>query len=161
MTVAKRPVIGVLCCNETLGRPVQTVATRFVAPLARFSDSTVMLVPAVRDAVDIAVLTSLLDGVLLTGSRSNVAPERYGGAALPEGQHIDRERDEVALALAGRLIEAGKPVFGIFYFFYIIIIKRGFRDGISGLIYYFIQGFCYRFLVDILILFYKLKKFKP
>ncbi|PMU85992.1 gamma-glutamyl-gamma-aminobutyrate hydrolase family protein, partial [Pseudomonas sp. GP01-A4] len=77
MTVAKRPVIGVLCCNETLGRPVQTVATRFVAPLARFSDSTVMLVPAVRDAVDIAVLTTLLDGVLLTGSRSNVAPERY------------------------------------------------------------------------------------
>ena len=113
MTVAKRPVIGVLCCNETLGRPVQTVATRFVAPLARFSDSTVMLVPAVRDAVDIAVLTSLLDGVLLTGSRSNVAPERYGGGPLPAGQQIDPERDEVALALAGRMIEAGKPVFGI------------------------------------------------
>ena len=55
------------------------------------------------------------------------------------------------------------PIFlrSFFYFFYIIIIKRGFRDGISGLIYYFIQGFCYRFLVDILILFYKLKKFKP
>jgi len=55
------------------------------------------------------------------------------------------------------------PIFlrSFFYLIYIIIIKKGFKDGISGLIYYFIQGFCYRFLVDILILFYKLKKFKP
>ncbi len=108
-----RPVVGVLCCNEALERPVQTVATRFIAPLSRLSDATVVLVPAVGDGADIIALTLMLDGLLLTGSRSNVAPERYGGAALPAGQQTDPERDEVALALAGRMIEAGKPVFGI------------------------------------------------
>ncbi|WP_375398533.1 gamma-glutamyl-gamma-aminobutyrate hydrolase family protein [uncultured Sphingomonas sp.] len=108
-----RPIVGVLCCNEAVGRPVQAVATRFVAPLSRFSDATVVLVPAVVDAVDIAALAAMLDGLLLTGSRSNVAPQRYGGAPLPAGQDTDPERDEVALALAGRMIEAGKPVFGI------------------------------------------------
>ena len=108
-----RPIIGVLCCNEAIDRPVQVVATRFVAPLSRFSDATVVLVPAVSDAADIAALAGMLDGLLLTGSRSNVAPARYGGTPLPAEQRTDPERDEVALALAGRMIEAGKPVFGI------------------------------------------------
>lgn len=108
-----RPIIGVLCCNEVNDRPVQVVATRFVAPLSRFSDATVVMVPAVSDAVDVTSLTAMLDGLLLTGSRSNVAPARYGGAPLPHGQRIDPERDEVALSLSDRMIEAGKPVFGI------------------------------------------------
>lgn len=113
MTAAARPIVGVLCCNEAIARPVQTVATRFIAPLSRFSGATVVLVPAVSDAVDVAGLALLLDGLLLTGSRSNVSPERYGAAALPAGQQTDPQRDAVALALAGRMIEAGKPVFGI------------------------------------------------
>ncbi|WP_010162535.1 gamma-glutamyl-gamma-aminobutyrate hydrolase family protein [Sphingomonas sp. PAMC 26617] len=109
----RRPVIGVLCCNETSARPVQAVATRFIAPLARFAEAAVVLVPAIRDDANIAALTLLLDGLLLTGSRSNVAPEHYGGAPLPAEQQADPDRDAVALALAGGMIEAGKPVFGI------------------------------------------------
>ena len=108
-----RPIVGVLCCNEVNDRPVQVVATRFVAPLSRFSGATVVLVPAVSDTADIAALTGMLDGLLLTGSRSNVAPGRYGGAPLPAGQRTDPDRDEVALTLSDKMIEAGKPVFGI------------------------------------------------
>nr|WP_277923618.1 gamma-glutamyl-gamma-aminobutyrate hydrolase family protein [Sphingomonas sp. TREG-RG-20F-R18-01] len=108
-----RPVIGVLCCNEDNGRPVQSVATRFLSPLSRLADAAVVLVPAVRDDANIASLIVLLDGLLLTGSRSNVAPEQYGGGPLPAGQRRDPDRDTVALALAGGMIEAGKPVFGI------------------------------------------------
>ncbi|AXJ96890.1 gamma-glutamyl-gamma-aminobutyrate hydrolase family protein [Sphingomonas sp. FARSPH] len=102
-----------VCCNEQAGRPVQAVASRFVAPLAQLSDAGVLLIPAVPEAVDLATLAAILDGLLLTGARSHVAPARYGGAALPDGQHIDPDRDAVALGLAARMIEAGKPVFGI------------------------------------------------
>lgn len=109
----RRPVIGLLCCNEQAGRPVQVVASRFVAPLTHLSGATVLLVPALPDTTDTATLAAVLDGLLLTGSRSHVAPWRYGAAPLPAGQTIDEARDEVALALAGRMIEAGKPVFGI------------------------------------------------
>lgn len=109
----RRPVIGVLCCNEVAERPVQVVASRFVAPLTRLADATVLLVPAMPDTADVGTLSAILDGLLLTGSRSHVAPWRYGGGALPAGQTIDEDRDEVALALASRMIEAGKPVFGI------------------------------------------------
>lgn len=109
----RRPVIGVLCCNEVAERPVQVVASRFVAPLTRLAGATVLLVPAMPDTADVATLCSVLDGLLLTGSRSHVAPWRYDGAALPADQVVDEDRDEVALALAGGMIEAGKPVFGI------------------------------------------------
>lgn len=101
-----KPLIGVLCCNEIAERPVQAVASRFIQPLAHISGASVVLVPALIDALDAPALAQRLDGLLLTGSRSNVASRRYGG-------HWPDERDEVAFALAGRMIEAGRPVFGI------------------------------------------------
>jgi putative glutamine amidotransferase len=109
----RRPVIGVLCCNEVSDRPVQVVASRFVEPLAAIAGATVLLVPAIASAVDIAATAELLDGLLLTGSRSNVGPAHYGGAAAQTTMPHDAERDEVALRLADRIIEAGKPLFGI------------------------------------------------
>ncbi len=107
----RKPVIGVLCCNELADRPVQVVASRFVLPLRSISDATVLLVPALIDGNDAGQLTAILDGLLLTGSRSHVAPSRYGSDAV--AAPLDELRDEVALSLAGRMIEAGKPVFGI------------------------------------------------
>lgn len=113
MSAPQRPLIGVLCCNEVAERAVQVVASRFIEPLSRLSNATVLLVPAVAHAADCATLSDLFDGLLLTGSRSHVAPERYGGCRQASRDRLDRERDEVALSLAGRMIEAGKPVFGI------------------------------------------------
>jgi len=107
------PLIGVLCCNEVAERPIQVVATRFIQPLAEISGATAVLVPAVAGAFDAASLAGRLDGLLLTGSRSNVAARRYAGADIFNDDPLDEERDEVALALAGRMIDAGRPVFGI------------------------------------------------
>ena len=109
---AQRPVIGLLCCNERLGRPVQTVANRFVQPLAARAGASALLVPALPEALDAATLVAVLDGLMLTGSRSNVAPARYGAEEKDEAPR-DEDRDEVALRLAAAMIEAGKPVFGI------------------------------------------------
>jgi gamma-glutamyl-gamma-aminobutyrate hydrolase PuuD len=108
-----KPMVGVLCCNEIADRPIQAVATRFIEPLVRYSGVTVVLVPAVPDALDLLPLVDRLDGLLLTGSRSNVDPARYGGSPASADDPGDPRRDEVALALAARMIEAGRPVFGI------------------------------------------------
>ena len=106
-----RPLIGVLCCNEVAERAAQVVASRFIAPLSDLSDANVLLVPAVSHATDATATAGVFDGLLLTGSRSHVAPSRYGGTGAID--RTDPERDEVALRLAGRMIERGKPVFGI------------------------------------------------
>ena len=106
-----KPLIGVLCCNEFAERPIQAVASRFIEPLSRISGATVLLVPALADVMDARCLARKLDGLLLTGSRSDVHTDRYGGDAR-EGR-FDTQRDEVALRLSSHLIEAGRPVFGI------------------------------------------------
>jgi putative glutamine amidotransferase len=106
-----KPLIGVLCCNEVVERPVQVVASRFIAPLARLSGATVLLVPALTDMFDARSIAGRLDGLLLTGSRSNLAGSRYGSSW--DQTPLDEQRDEVALALADAMIEAGRPVFGI------------------------------------------------
>jgi putative glutamine amidotransferase len=107
-----KPVIGVLCCNEHHDRPIQSVASRFIEPLARYANATALLVPALTDSLDAASLVERLDGLLLTGSRSNVSAKHYAGAC--DGQNrIDEQRDDVALTLAASMIEAGRPVFGI------------------------------------------------
>jgi putative glutamine amidotransferase len=105
------PLIGVLCCNEFCERPVQVVASRFIEPLASISVAAVLLVPAMANCLDVDALVRRLDGLLLTGSRSNVAADRYGGT--PDEGPLDLARDEVAFRLAGTMIERGKPVFGI------------------------------------------------
>lgn len=107
-----QPLIGILCCNEAAERPIQAVATRFIEPIGRYARALPVLVPALPDAFDAASLAARLDGLLLTGSRSDVAPHRYGGAC-PGERLLDERRDEVALRLAGRMIDRGKPVFGI------------------------------------------------
>jgi gamma-glutamyl-gamma-aminobutyrate hydrolase PuuD len=107
-----RPVIGVLCCNEVAQRPIQAVATRFIEPLASYAGATVLLVPAVADTIDARALAARLDGLLLTGSRSNVAGARYGKPDAA-ADTLDLDRDAVALDLAARMIDAARPVFGI------------------------------------------------
>lgn len=107
-----RPIVGVMCCNQFFDeRDAQVVASRFITPLSRIAGLSVLLVPAIADAV--IGLDDRLDGLLLTGSGSNVCSSLYGGQSLPPGQTTDGRRDEVALGLAGRMIEAGRPVFGI------------------------------------------------
>lgn len=109
----RRPVIGIMCANEIAARPVQSVATRFIAPVTQLCDATVLLVPAVSDAVDARAVATVLDGLLLTGARSHVAPARYGGGPADEGAVVDAERDAVAFELAEQMIARGKPVYGI------------------------------------------------
>jgi putative glutamine amidotransferase len=101
-----------MCCNQLVDeRDAQIVSSRFITPLAQISGVSVLLVPAIADAA--IGLAERLDGLLLTGSGSNVCASRYGGPSLPDGQATDGRRDEVALSLAGRMIERGRPVFGI------------------------------------------------
>lgn len=106
-----KPLVGVLCSNDFHDRPVQSVATRFIDPLTQIAGVDVLLVPAISAAIDAVSVAARLDGLLLTGSRSNVAPSAYGVAE--DGNNLDRDRDTVAFALSSELIARDKPVFGI------------------------------------------------
>ena len=109
---AARPVLGVIACQRTVGtEPAQAVMERYIRSAMVHADVAALIVPSLPDLMSAAEVAPRLDGILLTGSPSNVDPARYrdeGG----EGP-FDPGRDEIALTLVQRMIEAGRPVFGI------------------------------------------------
>lgn len=110
--MAARPVLGIICCQRTVGsEPAQAVMERYVRAAMRYADVAALLIPSLPDLMSAAEVAPRLDGVLLTGTPSNVAPHRYG-EEHGDGP-FDEGRDEIALAMVGQMIDAAKPVFGI------------------------------------------------
>lgn len=109
---AARPVLGVIACQRTVGtEPAQAVMERYIRSAMVHADVAALIVPSLPDLMSAAEVAPRLDGILLTGSPSNVDPVRYqdeGG----DGP-FDPGRDEIALTLVQRMIDAGRPVFGI------------------------------------------------
>jgi len=63
-------------------------------------------------AADVSDLLPLVDGVLLTGSPSNVEATRFGAAALSTDL-LDPRRDALTMALVPAALAAGTPLFGV------------------------------------------------
>lgn len=107
-----RPVLGVIACNRTVGvEPAQAVMERYIRSAMVHADVAALIIPSLPDLMSAAEVAPRLDGILLTGTPSNVAPQRYGEEA-GDGP-FDLGRDEIALGMIDRMIEAGRPVFGI------------------------------------------------
>ena len=107
-----RPVLGVIACQRTVGvEPAQAVMERYIRAAMTHADVAALIIPSLSDLMTAAEVAPRLDGVLLTGSPSNVEPHRY----LDEGGEgpFDPGRDEIALTMVSRMVELGKPVFGI------------------------------------------------
>jgi len=107
-----RPVLGVIACNRLVGaEAAQAVMERYIRAAMVHADVAALIIPSLPDLMTAAEVAPRLDGVLLTGSPSNVDPAHYaddGG----EGP-FDPGRDAIALAMIDRMIDLGRPVFGI------------------------------------------------
>jgi len=110
--MAARPVVGIICCNRIVGvEPAQAVMERYVAAALRYADVAALLVPSLADLMTADDVADRLDGVLLTGSPSNIGPAAYGESG-GEGP-FDAGRDSMAFALVDAMIARSRPVFGI------------------------------------------------
>jgi putative glutamine amidotransferase len=111
-----RPVLGITCCTRGIGtEQAQVVIDRYVVAAMRHADAAALLIPALPDLMRADEVASRLDGLLLTGSPSNIDPARYGdakGARNAEGP-FDRGRDAMTASLVAAMIALGRPVFGV------------------------------------------------
>ncbi|HEX4182811.1 MAG TPA: gamma-glutamyl-gamma-aminobutyrate hydrolase family protein [Caulobacteraceae bacterium] len=110
-----RPVLGVICCTRTVGiEPAQAVMNRYVVAAMRWGDVAALLVPSLPDLMSAREVAPRLDGLLLTGSPSNVEPKRYGQADAADAEGpFDPGRDAMTAGLIEAMLEAGRPVFGV------------------------------------------------
>ena len=72
-----------------------------------------VLVPSFGGRLDLEALLGRVDGVLLTGSKSNVHPSHYGGEASEANGPYDEARDATTLPLIRLAIERGVPLLAI------------------------------------------------
>ncbi|MCV0393972.1 MAG: gamma-glutamyl-gamma-aminobutyrate hydrolase family protein [Rhizobiaceae bacterium] len=72
-----------------------------------------VLVPSFGERLDLQTLLDRVDGVMLTGSKSNVNPAHYGGEASEANGPYDDARDATTLPLIRRAIERGVPLLAI------------------------------------------------
>jgi putative glutamine amidotransferase len=72
-----------------------------------------LVIPALAEELGLSELLDRLDGILFTGSPSNVEPHHYGGTPSAPGTLHDPARDATTLPLIRRAVESGVPAFGI------------------------------------------------
>lgn len=110
--MASRPVLGIICCNRKVGKePAQSVMERYIRAAMTYADCAALLIPSLPDLMSAAEVAPRLDGILLTGTPSNVEPHHYG--AKDGDGPFDPGRDAIAFSMVERMIDAQKPVFGI------------------------------------------------
>jgi putative glutamine amidotransferase len=109
-----RPVLGIISCNRIIsGEASQSVMTRYILSSLTYANAAGLLVPALPGIMSASEVAPRLDGLLLTGTPSNVSPERYGELVEDAPGPFDPDRDEMTARLIEAMLEASKPVFGI------------------------------------------------
>ena len=106
-------VVGVTACNQQLGlHPFNIVGEKYLLAIADATHSWPLVIPALGHC-PAEVILSRLDGILFTGSPSNIEPHHYDGPVSEEGTHHDPKRDATTLPLLRAAIDAGIPVLAI------------------------------------------------
>ena len=111
-----KPLVGISCCTKlfgTFGMPNHAASDTYIRATEQVVNAVPVLIPASRAACDIPTLLARLDGIILTGSRSNVQPSLYDGPPHAEGTPEDPARDDVTLPLIRAAIRNGTPLLAI------------------------------------------------
>lgn len=107
-------MIGISCCIKDFnGTANHAASSTYVEWTSETCDAIPVLLPALGRRSRTAGLLSRLDGLMLTGSRTNVEPHHYGAEHHPEAEPHDAERDEAVLPLIRGALKMGMPVLAI------------------------------------------------
>ncbi|WP_040305626.1 gamma-glutamyl-gamma-aminobutyrate hydrolase family protein [Ahrensia sp. R2A130] len=89
------------------------VPSPYIDAVANVSGALPLALPSLADRLDIDDALDRADGVLVTGSRSNVHPSHYGVIPTEDHEPFDPARDATTLPLIRRAIERGVPLLAI------------------------------------------------
>ena len=113
-------VVGIACDYRQLGKhPFHIVGEKYITAIREGARAVPLLIPVLSPPVLAEDLLASVDGLLFTGSPSNVAPSHYGGPAPRQGVLQDERRDATTLPLLKAAIAAGLPT---------LCICRGFQE---------------------------------
>ena len=104
----KRPVIGIPADRRIIGpHPFHAVGEKYIRAVAEAAGAIPFLIPALGDLVTSDEILERVDGILFTGSPSNVEPHHYAGPPSAPGTLHDPHRDAMTLPLIPRAVQVG------------------------------------------------------
>jgi putative glutamine amidotransferase len=92
---------------------------KYIIAVREGAQALPLLIPVLPQPLQIEELLVSVDGLLFTGSLSNVSPKLYNGAAPRDGAELDENRDATTIPLLKAAVAAGTPV---------LCICRGFQE---------------------------------
>jgi len=109
-----RPLIGIPADRRMIGlHPFHVVGEKYARAVLEAAGAVPLLVPSLAEELGMDELIERLDGIVFTGSPSNVEPHHYAGPPSDPGTLHDPARDATTLPLIRKAVQAGVPVFGI------------------------------------------------
>ncbi len=109
-----KPVVGIPADRRQIDpHPFHVVGEKYATAVRDGADAIPFFIPALGNTIDAETVLQRVDGILLTGSPSNVEPHHYDGAASRPGTLHDPHRDETTLPLIKLALEKGVPVFAV------------------------------------------------
>ncbi len=110
----KRPII---CIPGNIidynGIPGHIIRDTYVRAVVEVIGGLPLMIPAMGESFDFAEIAAQVDGILLTGSPSHVAPARYGAHQVFDDKELDTRRDATTLPLIKQAIAMDKPIMAI------------------------------------------------
>ncbi len=111
---AEHPVVGVVSDRRLVGpHPFHMVGEKYLQAVWNGAEAYPVSLPSLAGDFDVPAILHRLDGLLLTGSPSNIEPRHYLGDPSEPGTWHDPERDIASLALIPAAIREGMPLLAI------------------------------------------------
>jgi len=110
----KQPIVGIVVDERIIDRhTTYLVLAKYVSALITFANVTPILIPPLGEYGLIDEYLEMIDGLLLTGSPSDIHPSYYGHEIKNPDSFFDKNRDETSLSLIKGAVKRGIPILGI------------------------------------------------
>ena len=93
--------------------PFHVVGEKYLQALVSGARAMPLAIPSLGSDLEADHLVQRLDGLLLTGSQSNIEPHHYGEPGADVGDLVDPERDSTVFHLIEAILEHGTPLLAI------------------------------------------------
>jgi putative glutamine amidotransferase len=112
---SSKPVVGIPASVRLLefAMPFHGTGDQYLRAVRDEVGARVFTIPGLADIDNALGLLDMIDGVLLTGSFSNIHPSTYREPIATPGGFYDEQRDAVTLPLIHAALERAVPIFGI------------------------------------------------